>query len=138
LNEVFANHSEDNEIFPLTVTDIVDAQKADTTLKELFKPNASLDKGQELQIIEDKKCICNKGRLVIPKPLQRQAMMWYHHYLQHPGHDHLEGTMNAAIYWKGMQTTVRSIPKSCKTCQVNKTRTQKYGHLPPKIVISTP
>ncbi len=66
------------------------------------------------------------------------AFVRYHHYLQHPGHDHLEGTMNAAIYWKGMQTTVRSIPKSCKTCQVNKTRTQKYGHLPPKIVISTP
>jgi hypothetical protein len=28
--------------------------------------------------------------------------------------------------------------KSCKTCQVNKKDTQKYGHLPPKIVISTP
>ena len=28
--------------------------------------------------------------------------------------------------------------KSCKTCQVKKKRTQKYGHLPPKIVISTP
>jgi hypothetical protein len=28
--------------------------------------------------------------------------------------------------------------KSCKTCQVNKKRTQKYGHLPSKIVISTP
>jgi hypothetical protein len=28
--------------------------------------------------------------------------------------------------------------KSCKTCQVNKKHTQKYGHLPPKIVISTP
>ena len=48
VNEVFANHSEYNEIYPLTVTEIVDAQKADTKLKELFKPNASLDKGLEL------------------------------------------------------------------------------------------
>ena len=64
--------------------------------------------------------------------------MWYHHYHQHPGHNRLKGTVNAAICWKGMRTTVRSITKSCKTCQVNKTRTQKYGHLPPKIVISTP
>ncbi len=46
--------------------------------------------------------------------------------------------MNAAIYWKGMRTTVRSITKSCKSCQVNKGRTLKYGHLPAKIVISTP
>ena len=30
LNEVFANHSKDDEIYPLTVTEIVDAQKADT------------------------------------------------------------------------------------------------------------
>jgi hypothetical protein len=34
--------------------------------------------------------------------------------------------------------TIRSKTKSCKTCQVNKKRTQKYGHLSPKIVISTP
>ncbi len=138
LNEVFANHSEDNEIYPLTVTEIVDAQKADNKLKDFFKPNATLDKGLELQIIEEQTCICNKGRLVIPKPLQLRATMWYHHYLQHPGHTRLEEMMNAAIYWKGMQTTVRSITKSCKSCQVNKSRTLKYGHLPSRIVISTP
>jgi hypothetical protein len=37
-----------------------------------------------------------------------------------------------------MQTTVRSVTKSCKSCQVNKRRTLKYGHLTSKIVISTP
>jgi hypothetical protein len=34
LNEEFTNHSKDNEIHPLTVTEIVDAQKADTKLKQ--------------------------------------------------------------------------------------------------------
>jgi hypothetical protein len=29
--------------------------------------------------------------------------MWYHHYLQHPGHTCLEETMKATIYWKGMR-----------------------------------
>ncbi len=81
----------------------MDAQKADTKLKEFFKPNATLDKGLEIRIIEDQQCICNKGRLVIPKPLQRRATMWYHHYLQHPGHNPLEGTMNAVMYWKGCE-----------------------------------
>jgi hypothetical protein len=89
-------------------------------------------------MIKDQKCICNKGRLVIPKPLQRWATMWYHHYLQHLGHTRLEEMMNAAIYWKGMQTTVQSIRKSCKSCQVNKRGTLKYGHLPSRIVMSTP
>ncbi len=37
-----------------------------------------------------------------------------------------------------MRTTIRSITKSCKTCQINQKRPLKYGHLPPKLVISTP
>jgi hypothetical protein len=120
MNQVFANRSEEDEIYLLTVKEIVEAQKADTKLTHLFKSNAVLDKGLELQLTENKSCICNKGRLVIPKPLQRRAVMWYHHYLQHPRHTHLKETMKAAIYWKGMRNTTQSITKSCKTCQVNK------------------
>jgi hypothetical protein len=125
MNHVFANCSEEDEIYPLTVKEIVEAQKADTKLKHFFKSNAVLDKGLELQLIENKSCICHKGRLVIPKPLQSCAVMWYHHYLQHSGHTRLEETMKAAIYWKGMRDTIRSKTKSCKTCQVNKKPTQK-------------
>jgi hypothetical protein len=138
MNQVFANRSEEEEICPLTVKEIVVAQKADPVLKHNFKRNAVLVKGVELQLVENESCICDKGRLVIPKPLQRRATMWYHHYLQHPGHTHLEESMKAAIYWKGMHTTIRSITKSCKICQINKKRSLKYGHLPSKIVISTP
>jgi hypothetical protein len=106
INHVFANRNEEKEIFPLTVKEIVAAQKADPILKHFFKHNAVLDKGIELQRVENESCICNKGRLVIPKPLQWRATIWYHHYLQHPGHTHLEETMKAAIYWKGMRTTI--------------------------------
>ncbi len=74
----------------------------------------------------------------MPKPLQSRAVMWDHHYLQHPGHTRLKETMKSAIYWKGMRSTIQSKKKSCKTCQVNKKGAQKYGHLPSKIVISTP
>jgi hypothetical protein len=63
--------------------------------------------------------------------------MWYHHYLQHLGHARLEETMKSAIYWKGMEETIRSKTSKCKTCQVNNVheRWEPY-HL--KIVISTP
>jgi hypothetical protein len=37
-----------------------------------------------------------------------------------------------------MRTTIRSLTKSCKTCQVNKKRKLKYGHLPSKTVITVP
>jgi hypothetical protein len=46
--------------------------------------------------------------------------------------------MNAAMYWKGMLTTIRSITKSCRSCQTNKRQSCKYGHLPPKTIISNP
>ncbi len=48
MNNVFANRSEENEIFPLTVKEIIEAQKADPILKLLFKSNAVLSKGLEL------------------------------------------------------------------------------------------
>jgi hypothetical protein len=28
--------------------------------------------------------------MVIPKPLQRHPVLWFHHYLQQPGHTRLE------------------------------------------------
>jgi hypothetical protein len=46
--------------------------------------------------------------------------------------------MNTVMYWKGMRTTIRSLTKSCKSCQVNKRRSQKYGPLPPKTVYTIP
>ncbi len=82
--------------------------------------------------------MCKDGRMIIPKPLQRCAVLWYHHYLQHPRHTRLEETMKATMYWKGMRSTIRSITKSCKLCKVNKKWKFKYGHLPSKTVITIP
>ena len=70
LNQCFANRNEEDEIYHLTVKEIVEAQKANNTLKQFFKSNAVLDNGLELLLIENKSCICHKGRLVIPEPLQ--------------------------------------------------------------------
>jgi hypothetical protein len=80
--------------------------------------------------------VCKDGRMIIPKPLQRRAVLWYHHYLQHSGHTRLEETMKATMYWKGMLSTIRSITKPCRSCQVNKKQKLKYGHLPSKIIIT--
>jgi hypothetical protein len=132
-NEVFANCSDKDEIYPLKMEEIAEAQQADTSLKHLFKCN-----GLEIKLIENMTCVCKGGWLVIPKPLQVRAVKWYHHYLQHPGHTCLEETMNAAMYWKGMCTTIQSLTKSCRSCQINKRRSRKYGHLPPRTVITNP
>jgi hypothetical protein len=46
--------------------------------------------------------------------------------------------MRSMMYWKGMPNTIQSYIKSCRSCQINKRHSQKYGHVPPKLVISTP
>jgi hypothetical protein len=136
LNQVFANHSKEEEMFPLTTPEIAEAQKANSKLKNCFRCNAVLDKGLDVRLVDNTYVVCKDGRMIIPKPLQRHAVLWYHHYLQHPEHTGLEETMKAAMYWKGMCTSIRSITKSCRACQVNKKWKFKYGHLPPKTVIT--
>ncbi len=138
MNEVFANSSNKDEIYPLTTVEIAEAQQADASLKHLFKRNAVIDQGLEIKFIENTTYVCKDGWLVIPKPLQVHAVKWYHHYLQYRGHTRLKETMNAAMYWKGMRTTIWSKTKSCRSCQINKRRSQKYGHLPPKTVYTIP
>ncbi len=97
-----------DEIYPLTTVEIAAAQRADASLKHLFKCNSVIDQGLEIKLIENTTCVCKDGRLVIPKPLQVHAVKWHHHYLQHPGHTRLEETMNAEMYRRSMRTTIRS------------------------------
>jgi hypothetical protein len=82
--------------------------------------------------------LCNNDKLIIPASLQPKACSWYLHYLQHPGHLRLKETMISMMCWKGMRNTIRSYVKSCRSCQTNKRHSQKYRHLPPKLVTTTP
>jgi hypothetical protein len=74
MNEVFANCSEEDEIYPLTTVEIVVAQWANASLKHLFKCNAVIDQGLEIKLIENTACVCNDGWLVILMPLQVGAV----------------------------------------------------------------
>jgi hypothetical protein len=46
--------------------------------------------------------------------------------------------MRSVMYWKGMRTTIQRYIKSCRSCQIYKRHSLKYGHVPPKLVITTP
>jgi hypothetical protein len=138
-NLVFAHHEEEGEIYPLTVTKIADAQRKDRELKVYFKKNAKMpQKDIGFHLIEDIKVLCKNGKVMIPALLRHRAVCWYHHYLQHPGHSRLKETMRSVMYWKGTRNTIRRYVKTCRSCQINKRHSQKYGHLPPKLVITTP
>jgi hypothetical protein len=83
---VFANCSKEEEIFPLTNPEIAEAQKVDVKLKHCFRCKAVLNKGLEVRTVDNTYMVCKDGKMILPKLLHRHAVLWYHHYLQHPGH----------------------------------------------------
>jgi hypothetical protein len=136
---VFAHHKEEDKIYPLTTIEIAETQCRDQELKLYLKTNVKMpQKDKCFQFIEDTKVLCKNGKIIIPASLKHRAVSWYHHHLQHPGHSRLEEMMRSVKYWKGMHTTIQKYVKSCRSCQANKRHSQKYGHLPPKLVITTP
>jgi hypothetical protein len=140
-NSVFANRCEEEEIYPLTITEIADAQKADKALLKIFERGGERTPAQHYQvsIVEDIRVLTDSHlKLVIPKPLQKRAVEWYHYYLQHPGHTRLEETLRATMTWPGMRAMVRRHTKNCRSCQINKRRKLQYGKLPVKNVIRNP
>jgi hypothetical protein len=61
-NLVFAHQEEEEEVYPLTLTEIADAQRKDQELKAYFKKNAIMpQKDTGIQLIEDTKVLCKNG-----------------------------------------------------------------------------
>jgi hypothetical protein len=139
LNFVFAHHEEEEDMYPLTPIEIAEAQCKDQELKVYFKKNAKTpSKDVCFHLIEDMKALCKDGKLIIPASLRHRAVSWYHHHLQYPGHSCLEEMMRSVMYWKGVHNTIQKYVKSCRSCQINKRHSQKYGHPPSKLVATTP
>jgi hypothetical protein len=98
-NLVFAHHKEEDEMYPLTIIEIADAQHKDQELKVYYKKNAQMPQEDTcFHLIKDTKVLCKNGKIIIPASLRRRAFSWYHLYLQHPGHSHLEETMISVMY----------------------------------------
>jgi hypothetical protein len=63
---VFAHHEEEEEVYPLNLQEIADAQRKDQELKAYFKNNAIMPhKDMVLQLIEDTKVLCKNRKLMI-------------------------------------------------------------------------
>jgi hypothetical protein len=128
MNLVFANHSEEDMIYPLTVKETREAQEADPNIHKLTK-----DPQYTRQLVENTQLLCKGTAMVLQTALCHRAINWYPHYLQHPGATRLEETLR-----KGMQNTISKYVKNCHKCQINKGHKHKYGKLPTKLVRQNP
>jgi hypothetical protein len=72
MNLVFANHSKEDVVYPLTTHEIAEAQKLDASLKKLKDQYST-------QLVKSTEILCKDGKIVISKALQHRAVSWYHH-----------------------------------------------------------
>jgi hypothetical protein len=76
-NLVFAHHKEEEKVYPLTLTEIADAQHKDQELKAYFKINSLMpQKDMDIQLIEDTTLLCKNGKVMIPTSRCQRAVRW--------------------------------------------------------------
>ena len=145
VNHLLDNNStadEDILIYPPTSSEITEAQHRHKMFSKSLKDKLFKGKDSKIspKVIDDIRVLpYEKKRLVIPTAkMQSKVILWYHHYLQHPGTIRLEETIAAVMYWKGTRSQIRRHVKTCDICQLAKRHKRKYGHLPPKFSTATP
>ena len=135
--ELYAQEiGEEVDTFPMDYAKIAEAtkkelDKASSKLKDLVRDKES---GYYKFDLEGHEVVMYKKCIFVPKPLRGRLIRWYHHYLCHPGGRRLAKTLSQVCYWEGMYYQCEQYCKRCKVCQVNKRKSTKYGHLPPKEV----
>ena len=101
LNHVFANCSDQMEIYPLNFSEIAEQLIKD---KDMHQQKVTIKVKETL--IENTYVLCKNSKMIILKTLQHCAVACYHHYPQHPGHTLLEETLRSAMYWKNLPKDV--------------------------------
>jgi hypothetical protein len=135
LADSFAQNTEENWTFPISITLIKKFQQEDLNL--LHKAESD-DPTYTISPFRGGAVICHNKKIVIPLPLRTHVVKWYHEMLCHPGEKRTEETIRQHLTWTGLKTDVLKCIKKCTNCQKGKKQKKKYGHVPPKLAESQP
>ena len=126
------------DAFPLSYKTLMIHQKADKALMIQARDH----KGYALHKFhgggKTRELIVKEGKIVVPKTLQKRCLQWYHESLCHPGETRTEQKICQHFTWKNLRGDVTSVCKKCRTCQLTKRKSIKYGELPPKVAEAEP
>ena len=61
------------------------------TPNHCFKRNHVFEKDFDIRLVDKISVVCNNGRMVSPKQLQRHAVLWFHHWRNNASYNVLEG-----------------------------------------------
>ena len=82
--------------------------------------------------------ICYKNKICVLSTLQKWTVQWYHTYLCHPSKTCTKETIQQHLWWPKLCEHITTYCKTCHICQLNKSQSKKYGHLPEKDAEATP
>jgi len=118
---------------PLSYSNLDQAQQQDKELKKILKQDNSKYSVQDFHGGgKTRSLVCYNDKIVVPRNLQEHVVDWYHTVLCHPGINRTEESISQHLYWPKMRDQITNYVKACPTCQKNKRKVKKYGHLPPK------
>ena len=121
------------DAYPLSYSLLGKHQSTDKAiLKELKKPKSRYSIQPFIGGGKTRELICYNGKIVVPDVLQNRIVQWYHDYLGHPGINRTEETIGQHLWWPKMRNHITNSVSSCESCQQNKRRNRKFGHLPEK------
>jgi transposase InsO family protein len=119
--------------FPLSYQVLGENQSKD---KQMLKTLQKKDSKYHLKSFQGggkhRDLICYNDKIVVPASQQVRIVDWYHTYLGHPGINRTEETISQHLWWPNMRKHITVSVSTCASCQRNKRRHKKYGHLPEK------
>ena len=132
-----------DDSFPLTLSKINQAQKADKSLLRLVQSSDQYALRTFRRGETSFELIVRFDKIVIPKSLQSRTVEWYHYYLCHPGETRTEQTIRQHFWWNNLRDTVHTVCKTCDTCQRTKKTNMKciqlaYQPFPHLLWVATP
>ena len=133
LFEDFGIQDKDLTSNPLTYSQLDKAQQADSEIKKILAMDKTLYHLKNFHGGgKSRMLVCYKDKIVVPKLIQKHVITWYHNILCHPGINRTEESIGQHLWWPKMRDQITQFVQSCPTCQKNKRKQKKYGHLPPK------
>ena len=124
---------DEDETCPLSYQEMGKAQSNGKALLEKVVENPKLCVFKKFHAAgKTFELICRKDKVVIAEIQQQGIVDWCHNFLGHPGVNRTEETMGQHLWWPHMRKQITENVTACLTCQLNKKRNKKHGHLPEK------
>ena len=134
MDEIFKDSSElPEDAYPLTFKIIARYQEKDKLLKQKLQKHPqryalTTFRGGEKYY----QLVTKDEKIVIPQPLTKRIVTWYHDQLGHAGITRTEATIRQHLWWKDMRKDIEKYVNTCHVCQINKKNKKKFGLLPAK------